>query len=198
MSNKIYKKLDNYLIFYVVNEGEYIYALPEDRKVQVIKLSRVVITEHAPIKADFNPYLDNGYHEWMQRQRDIEKVSGAKLRAIWKRQEGLRFQCGRPMLADHNLTLITIKFDLDMNKERYAYVHRQCAFSAHEVEVAPQKTDALDLISMLNTVQGGGTGFSGPIPCTSHHRACSGLSPVRFRPCRAHHDKSGAAGAAPL
>lgn len=107
-------------------EGEYIYALPNNRAIQVLKLSRAVITTHQPVKTNFNPYLDQDYYARLVRRREISKISGAKLRGIWNRQDGKCFYCGKPMLPDHEVSLVPTNFALDDKSMQYAYVHTIC------------------------------------------------------------------------
>lgn len=138
--------------WYKDTEGDYVYSLPDNRAIQVVKLSRAVITEHTPVKTNFNPYLDQAYYESLVRRRDIEKVSGAKLRGIWTRQSGKCCYCGQAMLTDHEICLSPIQFGLDNRSTRYAYAHRRCADmfpgSPTEWEASP-----LDVCGLLERVQ---------------------------------------------
>lgn len=147
--------------WYKDSEGDYVYSLPENRAVQVIKLYRAVITEHLPIKTNFNPYIDQEYYKSMVRRREIQKVSGGKLRGIWNRQSGRCYFCGNPMLPDHEICLTPVKFGLDAKSTEYAYIHLRCSDGMIEGQSERRPVPA-DIPALLENVREEKTGSEDP------------------------------------
>lgn len=165
--------------WYKDGEGAYVYALQDNHAIQVAKLTRAVIVEHVAVKTNFNPYLDQTYYQNLIRRRDIEKVSGAKLRGIWTRQEGRCYYCGQPMLSDHEITLAPIRFGLSVQTTGYAYVHRLCYAGHHEQwEESDAAVRPINVLSLLDKVVESSTDLDDPYyPLREFFRIC-GKSPL--------------------
>ncbi|MEI3349368.1 MAG: group II intron maturase-specific domain-containing protein [Dysosmobacter sp.] len=95
-------------MYWYEQDGRHIFALRDNKAMQVARLSELEITEHRPIRLSFHPYLDQDYYVWLQRRRDDQKVSGTKRRGIWRRQDGRCHYCGRPMLPDQEIRLVEL------------------------------------------------------------------------------------------
>lgn len=133
----------------VNSRGKHIFALQNKPSVHVIRLVTLNIVEHQAIRTSFHPYLDQEYYIWLQRKRDVQKVSGAKHRAIWQRQSGRCHYCGAPMLPDQEITLVETMIGGGRRVENLAYIHQRCAY---DVLTDGPEGEHLDLISMLETV----------------------------------------------
>lgn len=133
-------------------EGDYVYSLPENRAIQVVKLYRAIITEHSPVKTNFNPYIDQEYYKALVRRREIQKASGTKLRGIWARQSGRCYFCDKLMLSDHEVCLTPVQFGLDGKSTEYAYIHARCSDGMIEGPTE-KKASPVDVPALLENVK---------------------------------------------
>lgn len=115
-------------------QGRHIFALRDNKALQVVRLADLEITEHRPLRLSFHPYLDQDYYLWLQNRRDIQKVSGSKRRGIWRRQAGRCYYCGRPMLLDQEIDLVEIMHGRGKTISNVAYIHRRCAYDVFSEE----------------------------------------------------------------
>jgi RNA-directed DNA polymerase len=74
---------------------------------------------------NINPYIDDGYLEKRTRNRAVANVTG-KYKAIWKRQSGLCYYCGKPILLDQEREIIQIDDAEKDTLANTAYVHHRC------------------------------------------------------------------------
>jgi hypothetical protein len=108
-----------------VKERE-VFALTTNKNIRVIKLEDVILVDHKCIDYTRNVFLDKEYFEERSSIREIQNVSG-KYKAIWERQDGKCFYCGKPINKNQNRTLI--QKDLSKrssNLKNLAYVHSFC------------------------------------------------------------------------
>lgn len=113
-------------------DGKHIYVLPDDKSVHVISLSDTVLIIQNKVKTSANPFLDTEYTEKRTHEREIQNVSGP-YRAIWERQKGRCYYCGRPILPDQPRTTVPLDLSRPPSVRNSVYIHRICALS--EVEV---------------------------------------------------------------
>lgn len=131
-------------------DGRHIFALRNNKAIQVAQLAELEIAEHRPIRLSFHPYLDQDYYIWLQNRRDTQKVSGAKRRGIWRRQSGQCHYCGRPMLPDQEIDLVEIVLGRGRTVSNLAYIHRRCAYDI--LSEKQQGQEEFDFFGVLKDV----------------------------------------------
>lgn len=125
------KKLqDKY--WYREPDGHYSYALPDDKSIRIIRLQDTLLLTHHKIKTNTNPYVEQDYAESRTHAREIQNVGG-RYRAVWQRQNGLCYYCGRPILTDQQRTIVPIDLTRPPTVMNSAYIHKMC--EANEVEL---------------------------------------------------------------
>lgn len=134
--------------WYKNHNGKLVFTHPDSKELQVIQLKEVKYVTHFAIKTGFNSYLDEKYYEKIEKIRNVEKVSGTKNKAIWNRQGGNCYHCGKPILADHKIELISIS----VNNKDFAYVHSVCKFNFFE-DVVDIDFDGINTFSLLENLQ---------------------------------------------
>lgn len=134
---------------YWVKEGNiFVFTLPNDPSIRVIRLASIPIVQHKPVVLRFNPYLDKDYFAWLQHRRDILKFN-SKYRAIWTRQSGRCAYCGDPMLADQEVEVVEKEIGKGRSPKNLLYIHRQCAYDAYRGTRDNEEVQ-IDLISLLS------------------------------------------------
>ena len=113
-------------------DGHYCYALPNDKSVRVVRLADTVLLTLKKPKTSENPFTNRTYYEARLHTRDIHNVTGP-YRAIWERQEGRCYYCGRPILSDQPRTTVQIDLDKAPSIRNSAYVHQCCAVNEFEI-----------------------------------------------------------------
>lgn len=119
-------------------DGHYCYALPNDKSVRVVRLADTVLLTLKKPKTSENPFTNRTYYEARLHTRDIHNVTGP-YRAIWERQEGRCYYCGRPILSDQPRTTVQIDLDKAPSIRNSAYVH-QC-YAVNEFEIVRTMED---------------------------------------------------------
>ena len=61
--------------WYEEADGTHVYALPEEKGIQVMRLSNVVILQHRKININANPYLDKDYMEERSHDREAHEYN---------------------------------------------------------------------------------------------------------------------------
>ena len=118
--------------WYDMGGGEQYYALPEDKSVRVIHLIDTLLVQHNKVKTSLNPFMEPEYLEYRTHEREIRNVNG-KYRAIWDRQGGRCYYCGRPILVDQPRELVPIDLKRAPTVRNSAYVHQICSQSEFEI-----------------------------------------------------------------
>lgn len=118
--------------WYQESDGRYCYALPDDKSVRLIRLADTVLLTIKKPKTNENPFTNRDYHEKRLHTRDISNVTGP-YRAVWERQEGRCYYCGRPILTDQLRTTIQLDLTKPPSVRNSAYVHACC--KGNEVEL---------------------------------------------------------------
>ena len=123
------KILEKY--WYMDAEGRYCYALPNKKEVYVKFLADTLMIDYYPVKTNANPYIDFEYMESRSHEKEILNASGV-YRAIWNRQNGCCYYCGRHIVRDEEKALVEIDASQSRMVTRMAYVHRRCLDSSFE------------------------------------------------------------------
>lgn len=105
--------------------GQHVYALPDQKDIQVISLADVMFIEHRKVATNKNYYIDTDYFEVRNQQKAIERVN-ADFRPIWERQEGRCYYCNRPILPDQQRTLVQRDLNYPASKRNMVYIHTIC------------------------------------------------------------------------
>ena len=101
-----------------------------------------------------NPFLDRDYTETRTHEREKQNVSGP-YRAIWNRQDGKCYYCGRPILPDQPRTTTTIDLSRPPSIKNSAYIHKICALNELEVIRSDKDVSYLrpfDIMSILEEI----------------------------------------------
>ena len=138
--------------WYKEPDGTHSYCLPQDKSVKVIRLADTVLIHHQKIKTNANPFLDTDYVETRTHEREINNVSGS-YRAIWERQGGLCYYCGRPILPDHPRTTVVLDLDKPPSVKNSAYIHKLCQANQLEV-IQVDEADLLHPYDVLAALEG--------------------------------------------
>lgn len=139
--------------WYKERNGKYCYALPDDKSIRVIRLADTILIIQNKVKTNANPFLDREYTEKRTHEREIQNVSGP-YRAIWERQGGLCYYCGRPILADQPRTTVQLDLSQPPSIRNSAYIHRICALSDLEVIRTDKDISYLRPFDIMSILEG--------------------------------------------
>lgn len=135
-------------------DGRYSYALPDDKSVRVIHIADTLLISHRKIKTNANPFLEREYTEQRTHDRAIQNVTGP-YKAIWKRQNGRCYYCGRPILSDHPRTTVQLDLNRPPSVLNSAYIHKICEVNEFELIETMEDIDVLrpyDVRSILESM----------------------------------------------
>lgn len=138
---------------YWVKDGPfYVFVLPANPRVRVMRLAPLRVVKHKPCKLDFNPYLDADYYDFLKGKRDMQKGVG-KYKAIWNRQNGKCAYCGYDMLPDQEVEVVERIIGKGRESRNLIYVHTQCAY---DMFIGPDKDfeEFIDLSELLGDLLG--------------------------------------------
>ncbi len=85
--------------WYKESDGRHCYALPDDKSIRVVRLADTLLLTHNKVKTNINPFTERDYAESRTHEREIQNVTSA-YRAIWERQNGKCYYCGRPIIFE--------------------------------------------------------------------------------------------------
>ena len=119
-------------------DGRHCYALPDDKSIRVVRLADTLLLTHNKVKTNANPFVERDYTESRTHAREIQNVSGP-YRAIWERQNGRCYYCGRPILVDQPRTVVPLNLRRPPSIRNSVYVHKMC--EANEFEVVQTMED---------------------------------------------------------
>ena len=139
--------------WYQEADGRYCYALPDDKSVRVVRLADTVLLTLKKPKTNENPFTNRSYHENRLHTREIHNVTGP-YRAIWERQEGRCYYCGRPILSDQPRTTVQINLDKVPSIPNSAYIHQSCAANKFEIVRTMEDISALTPYDMKAILEG--------------------------------------------
>ena len=121
--------------WYEEYDGSYSYALPDNKSIKLLRLENTVLLVPHKAKVGFNPFLDENYVEYKEHNREIQNVTG-KYKAVWDRQGGKYFYCGRPILNDQSRSIVTIDVTKNPSLKNSAYVHKICSQNTfYEIQI---------------------------------------------------------------
>lgn len=138
--------------WYEEADGTKAYALPHRKDIRVFRMKDVILTEHVPVVLNKNPYIDTDYFDTRLESQDIQKING-DFKAIWKRQKGKCYYCGRP-IQETDLKKLIHKGSLDDNAPpNLAYIHKSCdvceaVFIQTNIE-NPSETDIFEIVDEI-------------------------------------------------
>lgn len=118
--------------WYKESNGRHCYALPDDKSIRVIRLADTLLLTHNKVKTNINPFTERDYAESRTHEREIQNVTGA-YRAIWERQNGKCYYCGRPILTDQPRTTVQLNLRQPPSIRNSAYVHKMCVANEFEI-----------------------------------------------------------------
>lgn len=139
--------------WYKERNGKYCYALPDDKSIRVVRLADTILIMQNKVKTNANPFLDREYTEKRTHEREIQNVSGP-YRAIWERQGGLCYYCGRPILADQPRTTVQLDLSQPPSIRNSAYIHRICALNDLEVIRTDKDISYLRPFDIMSILEG--------------------------------------------
>lgn len=140
--------------WYQEADGRHSYALPNDKSIRIVRLQDTLLLTHNKVKTNANPFVDQDYTEKRTHSREIQNVGG-RYKAVWARQNGRCYYCGRPILADQPRTIVPLNLDSPPSVQNSAYIHKICALN--EVELIRTMEDIsivrpYDIISILEGI----------------------------------------------
>lgn len=98
----------------------------------MIRLADTLLLTHSKVKTNANPFVERDYAESRSHDRDIQNVSGP-YRAVWERQSGRCYYCGRPILVDQPRTTVPLDLTRPPSIRNSAYIHKMCAVNEFEI-----------------------------------------------------------------
>ena len=141
-------------------DGRHCYALPDDKSIRVVRLADTLLLTHNKVKTNANPFVERDYTESRTHAREIQNVSGP-YRAIWERQNGRCYYCGRPILVDQPRTVVPLNLRHPPSIRNSVYVHKMCAANEFEVVQTMEDISVLrpyDLCTILEGIAESQTG----------------------------------------
>lgn len=133
--------------------GKYCYAIPDDKSIRVIRLADTVLIFQDKVKTNANPFLDRDYIEKRTHEREIQNVSGP-YRAIWDRQSGHCYYCGRPILTDQPRTTVPLDISRPPSIRNSAYIHCICALNELEIIHTDKDISFLRPFDIMSILEG--------------------------------------------
>ena len=128
--------------FYKDHKKRHIFALKDDKSVQVIRLEDTLLIRQQQLAVKKNPYIDAPYFESRLHREAIRHVN-ATYRPIWERQEGRCLYCGNKILPDQDRTLAQIDLRATPSLKNSAYIHKFC--ETHEFDFLGTMDDPQEL-----------------------------------------------------
>ena len=120
----------------------------------MIRLADTLLLQHQPIKTNANPFVMQDYMESRTHEKAIRNVTG-KYRAVWERQAGRCFYCGRPILADQPRTVVQVDLSSPPSIKNSAYIHKICEQSQFEIYYTMEDVGAMrpyDVLAVLGEI----------------------------------------------
>jgi group II intron reverse transcriptase/maturase len=139
--------------WYKEADGRHTYALPDDKSVRVIHLADTLLITHRKIKTNANPFLEQEYSEQRTHDRAIQNVTG-RYKAIWERQNGRCYYCGRKILTDQARTTVPLDISRPPSVLNSAYIHKMCEPNEFELIRTMEDIDVLRPYDVCNVLEG--------------------------------------------
>lgn len=141
--------------WYKEADGRHVYALPDDKSVRLVRLEDTILLNHNRIKTNANPFLEPDYIEYRTHNSEIQNVTGP-YKAVWLRQGGTCYYCGRPILSDQPRTVVPLDLSKVPSPRNSAYIHKMCVRSEFQVVHTMENVDEMtpyDVMQALESVQ---------------------------------------------
>lgn len=106
--------------------GRDVFTLATNKNLKILKLADVVIVEHYRMDIKQNVYLVQEHFDDRFNSQITSKVSG-KYKAVWQRQNGKCFYCGKKVTTHQQRKIIFKKLSKDTSINNMAYVHLSCS-----------------------------------------------------------------------
>ena len=133
-------------------KGRMVYALEMDKGIRVMKLEDVILVTPQKLKTKANPFIHREYFAARLDSAEVSRASG-KNKAIWQRQDGKCYICGKAILPDHERQLMQIDCTVGHKRDNLAYVHCECMerqfFKFHSDRYDIEDIDVMDLAQAL-------------------------------------------------
>lgn len=139
--------------WYRESDGRHCYALPDDKSVRVIRLEDTLLITHNKVKTNANPFVERDYAESRTHAREIHNVTGP-YKAIWQRQGGICYYCGRPILNDQSRTTVQIDLTRPPSIKNSAYIHKICAQNEFEIIRTMEDVGSLRPYDVMRVLEG--------------------------------------------
>lgn len=139
--------------WYCEPNGRHCYALPDDKSVRVIHLEDTLLITHNKVKTNANPFVERDYTEGRTHEREINNVTG-QFMAIWQRQSGRCYYCGRPILNDQPRTTVQLDLERPPSIKNSAYVHKICQQNEFEILRTMEDVGAMTPYDVLRVLEG--------------------------------------------
>ena len=115
--------------WYQEHDGRYSYALPDDKSVKVIHIADTLLLAPKIVpfgsRSHINPFVEKYFTQAKVHDQEIQNVTG-KYKAIWKRQNGRCYYCGRNILIDQPRAIVPYDLSKPPSKFNLAYIHKIC------------------------------------------------------------------------
>ena len=115
--------------WYQEHDGRYSYALPDDKSVKVIHIADTLLIAPKLVpfgtRSHINPFVEKYFTAAKEHDQEIQNVTG-KYKAIWQRQNGRCFYCGRHILIDQPRAVVPYDLSKSPSKFNLAYIHKIC------------------------------------------------------------------------
>jgi len=162
MSEKRHKNLTQEYIIkrYFVKEAdeEYAYCIPDKRNIRVVRIAKTPLVTYTPPNPSKNPYLDPDYFKEFKEDKKIAYVSG-RYRAVWNRQGGKCYYCGRAILPDQSKEITPINPAKPCAGRNMAYAHSKCvSLNVGQLEIYRTKqyfASSVDTLRLLERISEG-------------------------------------------
>lgn len=139
--------------WYCEPSGRHCYALPDDKSIRVIHLEDTLLITHNKVKTNANPFVERDYTESRTHAREIHNVTGP-FKAIWQRQGGVCYYCGRPILNDQPRTTVPLDLRKPPSIKNSAYIHRMCEQNEFEILRTMEDIGAMSQYDVLRVLEG--------------------------------------------
>lgn len=139
--------------WYQEANGRHCYALPDDKSVRVVRLADTLLLSHNKVKTNANPFVERDYTEKRTHEREIQNVAGP-YRAVWARQNGRCYYCGRPILVDQPRTTVPLDLARPPSARNSAYIHKLCAVNEFEIVQTMEDISLLRPYDVCNILEG--------------------------------------------
>lgn len=139
--------------WYKESNGRHCYAVLDDKSTRLVRLADTILLEHSRIKTNANPFVERDYVEARTHERAIRNVTGP-YRAVWARQGGLCYYCGRPILRDQPRTVVALHLNRPPSVKNTAYIHKLCAQNEFEMIHTMEDLGSMRPYDVLQALEG--------------------------------------------